>query len=225
MLFFHLLFSVSNIFYKKLCLIRIVLLILHCHFSLYLSTDKRLIWLYPAVFWDLFWVHGLHFKRAQVQNHSFNWLWHSRCIWIWLQLQQWQIHQISSEDSPCLRQGKIEFVFSFLLSSSQTHLCMLFWKKYQIKIPAQSPWILSPDQQLREGQSRTGVGPVHAEVRWFDASPRVPATPALLATVLCLWGTQTDIQRLRHPLHHRSCPRRRLWAHYYSEQGETREDR
>lgn len=85
--------------------------------------------------------------------------------------------------------------------------------------------ILSPVLQLCEGHSGTGVGPVHVEVGWFDASPRVPAAPALLAAVLCLWGVQTDLQRLWHPLHHRGIPGRRVWAHHHPEQGEAGEIR
>lgn len=77
-----------------------------------------------------------------------------------------------------------------------------------------------PGSQLCEGQSGAGVGPVHVEDRRFDASPWVPAAPALLATFLRLWGIQTDLQGLRHPLHHWGSPWRKLWLHHHPGQGE-----
>lgn len=82
------------------------------HLSSLVPSDKRLVWFQPAVFWVILWLHGLHHKGAQHQNHHLHWLLLSRRIWIWLQLQWCQIYEVSSEDSPLLWQGEISPLFT-----------------------------------------------------------------------------------------------------------------
>lgn len=83
----------------------------------------------------------------------------------------------------------------------------------------------SADEQLRQSQSRTGVGSVYHKSRRFGASPRVPAAPAFPASGLCIRGVQADLQGLRHALYHGGYAGRSIRAHDHSEQGETGDDR